>query len=137
MNKIQEIHDKQDIIKLAMYINSSVPNGVLRNFIDLLKTFRKIYALKVNSQGGQSSHLKAGLDKLKEAEKLVDDLRICAEDKKKLSAVKQKEADEALKKITELWQKLQKGDKRLRLYKKFGKGKHENQLKEIAGRNRT
>ncbi|OMJ92391.1 hypothetical protein SteCoe_4833 [Stentor coeruleus] len=99
--QIQEIHDKQDIIKLAMYIHSSVPNGVLRNFIDLLKTFRKIYALKVNSQGGQSSHLKAGLDKLKEAEKLVDDLRISAEGKKKLLAVKQKEADEALKKITE------------------------------------
>ena len=32
---------------------------------------------------------------------MVDDLRISAEEKKKLLAVKQREADEALKKITE------------------------------------
>ena len=63
---LQDIPDKQDLIKLAMYIHSTVPNSVLRNFIDLLQTFRKIYGVKVNSQGGQSSHLKAGLDKLKE-----------------------------------------------------------------------
>lgn len=64
--QISEIPDKQDIIKLAIYIHSTVPNAVLRNLIDLLKTFRKIYSLKVNSQGGQSNHLKAGLNKLKE-----------------------------------------------------------------------
>ena len=99
--QINDLPDKQDLIKLAMLIHSSVPHAVVRNFIDLLQTFRKIYSGKTNSQGGQTSHLKAGLDKLKEAEKLVDDLRVDAEGKKKLLAVKQKEADDALKKITE------------------------------------
>lgn len=98
---LQDISDKPEIIKLAMYIHSTVAHAVLRNFIDLLQTFRKIYSLKINSQGGQSSHLKAGLNKLKEAEKLVNELKISAEGKKKLLAVKQKEADEALKRITE------------------------------------
>lgn len=64
--QISELPDKQDIIKLAMQIHSNVPNAVLRNFIDLLKTFRKIFSGKTNSQGGQSSHLQAGLNKLKE-----------------------------------------------------------------------
>jgi dynein heavy chain 2, cytosolic len=63
---INDIPDKQDIIKLSIQMHSTVQSAVLRNFIDLLKTFRKIYSLKTSSQGGQSSHLKAGLDKLKE-----------------------------------------------------------------------
>lgn len=98
--QLQSLNDKQEITDLSIAMHRSVNKSVMRNYMDLLKTFRKVYTSKSTSQGGQSNHLKAGLAKLKEAESLVNDLKIKAEHQKKLLAIKQKEADQALEQIT-------------------------------------
>jgi dynein heavy chain 2 len=99
------MEDKQEIIELAINIHKSIPKASQRNFMDLLNTFKKVYLNKSQSQGGQSSHLKAGLGKLKESEKVVNDLGKNAKEKRELLKQKQKEADDALKQITKAMEK--------------------------------
>jgi len=51
------------------------------------------------ASGGQTKHLIAGLEKLSEAQTTVDKLSKEAGQKKKILAVKQQEANEAMEKI--------------------------------------
>ena len=103
--QLEDLPDKSELIELGITVHQSLPKTVQRNFIDLLKAYRKIYGKCFNSQGGQSSHLKAGLGKLQDAENQVQELKKTAEKQKQLLAHKQKEADEALKQITKAMEK--------------------------------
>ena len=84
--QLEPIKNKQEIIDLAISIHKSMEKAVQRNFIDLLLTFQKVYMNRVNSQGGQSSHLQAGLRKLKDAETSVGELKKKAEYQRQLLA---------------------------------------------------
>ena len=102
--QLEKSDNKTEIIELAINIHRSM-NGCQRNFMDLLQTFKLIIGRKISNQQGESSHLKAGLTKLQEAETLVGSLSKKAEQQQKLLAEKQREADEALKQITAAMEK--------------------------------
>lgn len=101
---LEKADNKTEIVELAINIHRSM-NCCQRNFMDLLQTFKLTVSRKVSSQQGESSHLKAGLTKLREAETLVGALSKKAEQQQKLLAEKQREADEALKQITQAMEK--------------------------------
>lgn len=69
-------------------------------FLNFIQNFKTIFNKIISTSGGQSKHLTAGLQKLQEAAKLVDDLSKKAQDSKILLKQKQEEANEALKQIT-------------------------------------
>ena len=71
-----------------------------KRFLVLLETYRDVYLTKHKLVGTRQQHLKSGVSKLSEARKVVDELKKNAEIKQKELAVKQHEADEALKQIT-------------------------------------
>jgi len=71
-----------------------------KRFLILLETYRQVYLTKNQAVSKRQQHLKSGVSKLSEARKVVDDLKRNAEIKQKELAVKQHEADEALKQIT-------------------------------------
>lgn len=98
---LEGLEDRAELIELGISMHKSVESATQRHFMDLLVNFIYIYADKKKSQGGQSSHLSKGLGKLKEAESLVDSLSRKAAEQQKLLAIKQKEADDALRMITE------------------------------------
>lgn len=51
-------------------------------FLNFIQNFRQIFTKIVATSGGQSKHLTAGLSKLAEASKLVDELSSKAKDQK-------------------------------------------------------
>ena len=71
-----------------------------RRYLMLLETYRQVYLSKQHAVVKRQKHLKSGVSKLSDARKVVDDLKRNAEVKQKELAVKQHEADEALKQIT-------------------------------------
>jgi polyhydroxyalkanoate synthesis regulator phasin len=71
-----------------------------KRFLTLLEAYRQVYVSKQQTVGKRQQHLKSGVAKLSEAQKVVDDLKRNAEIKQKELGVKQREADEALKQIT-------------------------------------
>src|SRR5436190_1753596 len=71
-----------------------------RRYLSLLETYRHVYLSKQYAIINRQQHLKSGLSKLSDARKVVDDLKRNAQVKQKELAVKQHEADEALKQIT-------------------------------------
>lgn len=71
-----------------------------RRYLLLLETYREVYLTKQHAIIKRQKHLKSGVSKLNDARKVVDDLKRNAEVKQKALAVKQHEADEALKQIT-------------------------------------
>ncbi|CAF3536266.1 unnamed protein product [Rotaria sordida] len=71
-----------------------------KRYLILLETYREVYLTKQHAISTRQQHLKSGVSKLSDARKLVDDLKRNAEVKQKELAVKQHEADEALKQIT-------------------------------------
>jgi dynein heavy chain 2 len=71
-----------------------------RRYLILLETYRQVYLSKQQAIIKRQKHLKSGVSKLSDARKVVDDLKRNAEVKQRELAVKQHEADEALKQIT-------------------------------------
>jgi len=71
-----------------------------KRYLTLIETYRDVYLTKHQMISKRQQHLKSGVSKLNEARKLVDDLKNNAQIKQKELAVKQQEADEALKQIT-------------------------------------
>jgi polyhydroxyalkanoate synthesis regulator phasin len=71
-----------------------------KRFLMLIEAYRQVYLLKKRTVGKRQQHLKSGVAKLNEARTVVDDLKRNAQTKKKELAVKQQEADDALKQIT-------------------------------------
>ena len=98
----QKIEFDDDLSKSFYYIHKTMENKYLtpKRYLTLLETYRQVYLSKQQTVGKRQQHLKSGVAKLSEARKLVDDLKRNAEVKQKELAVKQREADEALKQIT-------------------------------------
>jgi dynein heavy chain 2 len=84
---------------MQMHISCLDKNATPLQFFTFLENFRTVLTTKMESQGGQSKHLIAGLDKLREAAVLVDKLSQKAQSQKALLRDKQAEADQALRKI--------------------------------------
>ena len=71
-----------------------------RRYLMLLETYRHVFLSKQRAIVKRQQHLKSGVSKLSDARKVVDDLKRNAEVKQRELAVKQHEADDALKQIT-------------------------------------
>ena len=71
-----------------------------RRYLMLLETYRHVFLSKQRAIVQRQQHLKSGVSKLSDARKVVDDLKRTAEVKQRELAVKQHEADDALKQIT-------------------------------------
>lgn len=111
MNKVSEIQLAEEMAKLeipADELNSlllqihltCIDHGATPlNFFQFIENYKLILDSKLNSQAGESKHLIAGLDKLREAAQLVDKLSQKAQGQKILLKEKQNEADAALDKI--------------------------------------
>jgi len=69
-------------------------------YLNFIQTFRTIYTKMISTSGGQSKHLMAGIQKLEDAAKLVDDLSRKAQQQKVLLKQKQIEANQAMQLIT-------------------------------------
>eukprot|EP01028_Stygiella_incarcerata_P004192 TRINITY_DN1890_c0_g1_i5.p1 TRINITY_DN1890_c0_g1~~TRINITY_DN1890_c0_g1_i5.p1 ORF type:complete len:4092 (-),score=1034.80 TRINITY_DN1890_c0_g1_i5:737-12970(-) len=93
----------EEIVSLFVTIHESASElGTSpRKYIALLEAFRSIMGKKHKRVRKQVDRLEKGLQKLEEASDTVDELARDAEDKKKLLAVKQHEADVALQEISE------------------------------------
>ena len=67
---------KDEIIQAAINIHmSSQQLGASPlKFLNFIQNFRNLFTKIISSSGGQSKHLMAGIQKLEEAAKLVDDL---------------------------------------------------------------
>lgn len=98
----QKIDLEDDLSKAFYYIHKTTDKKYLtpKRYLTFLETYRQVYLSKQQTVGKRQQHLKSGVSKLSEARKLVDDLKRNAEVKQKELAVKQREADEALKQIT-------------------------------------
>jgi dynein heavy chain 2 len=91
-----------ELSKSFYYIHKTMEKKYLtpKRYLTLLETYREVYLTKHQTVSKRQQHLKSGVSKLSEARKLVDDLKRNAEVKQKELAIKQREADEALKQIT-------------------------------------
>jgi hypothetical protein len=92
----------EDLFKSFYIIHKTMEKKYLtpKRYLILLETYRQVYLTKQHAVGKRQQHLKSGVSKLSEARKVVDDLKRNAEVKQKELAIKQHEADEALKQIT-------------------------------------
>jgi dynein heavy chain 2 len=98
----EKLNIDDELSKLFFYIHQSMDKKyhTPRRYLNLLETYREVYLSKQHAIVKRQQHLKSGVSKLSEARKVVDDLKRNAEVKQKELAVKQHEADEALKQIT-------------------------------------
>lgn len=98
----EKINLNDDLIQLFYYIHQSMEKKYLtpRRYLVLLETYRQVYLSKHHAVVKRQKHLKSGVSKLSDARKVVDDLKRNAEVKQKELAIKQHEADDALKQIT-------------------------------------
>jgi dynein heavy chain 2 len=98
----EKINLDDESVKLFYYIHQSMEKKYVtpRRYLILLETYRQVYLSKQHAIVKRQKHLKSGVSKLSEARKVVDDLKRNAEVKQRELAVKQHEADEALKQIT-------------------------------------
>jgi dynein heavy chain 2 len=98
----EKINLDDESAKLFYYIHQSMEKKYVtpRRYLILLETYRQVYLSKQQAIIKRQKHLKSGVSKLSDARKVVDDLKRNAEVKQRELAVKQHEADEALKQIT-------------------------------------
>jgi hypothetical protein len=100
--RTEKINVNDDLAQAFYSIHKSMEKKYLtpRRYLMLLETYRQVYLSKQHAVVKRQQHLKSGVSKLSDARKVVDDLKRNAEVKQKELAVKQHEADEALKQIT-------------------------------------
>jgi dynein heavy chain 2 len=98
----EKLNIDDELTKLFYYIHQSMEKKYYtpRRYLVLLESYRQVYLSKQHAIVKRQQHLKSGVSKLNDARKVVDDLKRNAEVKQKELAVKQHEADEALKQIT-------------------------------------
>ena len=98
----EKINIDDDLSKLFYHIHQSMDkkSSTPRRYLILLETYRQVFLSKQHANVKRQKHLKSGVSKLSDARKVVDDLKRNAEVKQKALAVKQHEADDALKQIT-------------------------------------
>ncbi|KAJ3215292.1 Cytoplasmic dynein 2 heavy chain 1 [Dinochytrium kinnereticum] len=100
---LTEIKDIDTIVKtlLAIHNTCSSRGATLRNLINYIKTYEHIYSLKSEEYQGKLKYLGSGLKKLQDASSYVDNLSAEAKKQGVQLAEKQKQADLALKQITD------------------------------------
>jgi dynein heavy chain 2 len=98
----EKLNIDDELTKLFYYIHQSMEKKyhTPRRYLVLLESYRQVYLSKQHAIVKRQQHLKSGVSKLNDARKVVDDLKRNAEVKQRELAVKQHEADEALKQIT-------------------------------------
>lgn len=69
----KQLNRKDEIIGYAVEMHRT-SGADPRSFLALCDTFKSVLALKLSSKGSQQEHLKKGLEKLLEANDLVDKL---------------------------------------------------------------
>ncbi|KNC47878.1 cytoplasmic dynein 2 heavy chain 1 [Thecamonas trahens ATCC 50062] len=98
---VGKMEDRDEVLKLLRGVHSSAPGKPPpRKFTLLLHTYAKVLAKKRKAQESQTGHLRAGLSKLAEAAKVVDELGAEAAEQEVLLAEKEAKADAALSAIT-------------------------------------
>ncbi|KAJ3360793.1 Cytoplasmic dynein 2 heavy chain 1 [Kappamyces sp. JEL0680] len=97
------LKDQRQICKELLQIHQSCAgnSATPKNFSELLEIYESIYKSKRDSTQKKQTYLAGGLKKLGEASAFVDKLSNDAKDQQIELAKKQKEADSALKEITE------------------------------------
>ena len=91
--------DELNSLLMQIHISSIDSGATPLHFFQFIDNYKLILGSKISSQDGQSRHLIAGLDKLREAAETVDKLSQKAQNQKVLLKEKQSEADAALDKI--------------------------------------
>ncbi|KAJ3070332.1 Cytoplasmic dynein 2 heavy chain 1 [Podochytrium sp. JEL0797] len=102
-DKLKVFEDQDKLIQILLSIhNSRLSNGATpRHLLEFLQTYEKVYCSKLQGFEDKLKYLGGGLQKLKEAAKFVDTLSADAKKQEIELAKKQKEADLALKEITD------------------------------------
>ncbi|KAJ3022561.1 Cytoplasmic dynein 2 heavy chain 1 [Thoreauomyces humboldtii] len=100
---LSQFENQEVLIKQMMYIHGScISQGATpKHFSDYGATYNRVYCSKRDSLEKKLKYLSGGLTKMTEAAKYVDTLSAEAKEQGLELAVKQKEADAALKQITD------------------------------------
>eukprot|EP00753_Platysulcus_tardus_P014516 PLAT4386.4.p1 GENE.PLAT4386.4~~PLAT4386.4.p1 ORF type:complete len:4448 (-),score=2754.09 PLAT4386.4:79-13422(-) len=96
--------DTDELLEELVQIHESAVetfHATPRDFMTLLDNYEKMYGERAGSLQTEMDHLKAGLDKLRDAAETVDELSSNAREKSKELNVKNAAADEAMDRITE------------------------------------
>ncbi|KAJ3309792.1 Cytoplasmic dynein 2 heavy chain 1 [Boothiomyces sp. JEL0838] len=100
---LKDIPEKEIIGRELLAIHQScVENGATsKHFVEYLAMYDQVYKSKKDTMQKKQNYLHGGLKKLQEAAAFVDKLSKDAKQQQKELAIKQSEADQALKQITE------------------------------------
>lgn len=98
----EKVYLSDDLATLCFAIHTTMEKKHLtpRRYLMLLESYRQVYRTKQTAIVQRQRHLKSGVSKLSDAQRIVDDLKRNAEVKQRELAGKQHEADDALKQIT-------------------------------------
>lgn len=100
LRQVEKQKDQLVSSALALHESASEFGASPLKFCNLVQNFKSIFNRLIAKSGGQTKHLKAGLKKLEDAAKMVDELQREAGEQKILLGEKQKEAKLALQDIT-------------------------------------
>ena len=92
----------EEMVNGALYLHNSMSDTFTvspQSYVNFIGSYKQVLSKIDQASGGQTKHLIAGLEKLSEAQTTVDKLSKEAGQKKKILAVKQQEANEAMEKI--------------------------------------
>ncbi|KAI9209802.1 uncharacterized protein BJ171DRAFT_594818 [Polychytrium aggregatum] len=100
---LSKLPEQEAIVKgmLAIHESSLSKGSTPKHLIEFLSTYERVYVSKLTEFESKNRYLLGGLEKLREAAKYVDNLSAEARKQGIELATKQKEADKALKQITE------------------------------------
>ncbi|KAI8621722.1 dynein heavy chain and region D6 of dynein motor-domain-containing protein [Chytriomyces sp. MP71] len=100
---LQKLPDREKLIQVILTIHKSrTSNGATaKHLLEYLQTYERVYCSKLQGFEDKLKYLGGGLQKLHEASKFVDNLSADAKKQEIELAKKQKEADLALKEITD------------------------------------
>ncbi|KAJ3270644.1 Cytoplasmic dynein 2 heavy chain 1 [Terramyces sp. JEL0728] len=100
---LKELQEKEILGREILAIHQTcVANGATsKHFMEYLSMYDKVYKVKKDTLQKKQNYLLGGLKKLQEAAAFVDKLSKDAKQQQKELAIKQSEADQALKQITE------------------------------------
>ncbi|KAJ3025524.1 UNVERIFIED_CONTAM: Cytoplasmic dynein 2 heavy chain 1 [Siphonaria sp. JEL0065] len=101
--KLKGFGDQDKLIQILLNIHKScITTGATpRHLLEYIQTYDKVYCTKLQGFEDKLKYLGGGLHKLQEAAKFVDTLSVDAKKQEIELAKKQKEADMALKEITD------------------------------------
>ncbi|KAI8908484.1 dynein heavy chain and region D6 of dynein motor-domain-containing protein [Gorgonomyces haynaldii] len=98
---LSQVEDRDQLIKEMQEIHKQSKGATDKHFMEFLGVYEHIYKEKKEQLVKKINYLEGGLSKLNDASKFVDDLSTEAKKQQIQLADKQKQADVALKQITE------------------------------------